>query len=65
MKKLLVLALSFTLCCGALSLVACKKDEPAPQTSSSAPASGSSSETSSSGSSNSGNSSSKTSSSAR
>ena len=47
MKKLLTLALSLTLCCGALTLAACKKDEPAPQSSSSAPASESSSESSS------------------
>ncbi|MBQ9713812.1 MAG: hypothetical protein IJV83_00645 [Clostridia bacterium] len=29
MKKLFTLALSLTLCCGALALTACKEDEPA------------------------------------
>ena len=49
MKKLFILALSLTMCCGALGLAACKKDDPAPapQSSNSVPTSESSSQTSS------------------
>ena len=47
MKKLFILALSLAFCCGTLTFAACKKDDPAPQSSSSAPTSETSSETSS------------------
>lgn len=48
MKKMFTLALSLALCCGMLAFAACKKDDPAPQSSgSSAPVSEVSSSTSS------------------
>ena len=48
MKKMFTLALSLALCCGMLTFAACKKDDPAPQSSgSSAPVSEVSSSTSS------------------
>ncbi len=47
MKKPFTLALSLALCCGTLAFAACKKDDPAPQSSSSVPTSEVSSETSS------------------